>query len=138
VQRTKSLPLDGLLVVDFSRVLAGPLVAMTLGDLGADVIKVEAPHGDDTRRLASACGRPASCVVPLRGEPQQAVDRARLDYERIAARNGGAVNCEISGFGERAVRDLPGYDPSSTSRCSPTLPRAAPPSRSPCRSGPAA
>jgi len=42
--------LDGIFVVDFSRVLAGPLVAMTLGDLGADVVKVEAPGGDDTRR----------------------------------------------------------------------------------------
>ncbi|MFM9149179.1 MAG: CoA transferase, partial [Solirubrobacterales bacterium] len=35
--------LDGLLVADFSRVLAGPLAAMTLGDLGADVVKVEPP-----------------------------------------------------------------------------------------------
>lgn len=42
--------LENLLVVDLSRVLAGPLVAMTLGDLGADVIKVESPDGDDTRR----------------------------------------------------------------------------------------
>jgi crotonobetainyl-CoA:carnitine CoA-transferase CaiB-like acyl-CoA transferase len=43
-------PLDGVLVADFSRVLAGPLAAMTLGDLGADVIKVERPDGgDDTR-----------------------------------------------------------------------------------------
>ncbi|HEX6761316.1 MAG TPA: CoA transferase [Gaiellaceae bacterium] len=44
--------LDGLSVVDLSRVLAGPLVAQTLGDLGADVVKVESPDGDDTRRWA--------------------------------------------------------------------------------------
>src|SRR5215203_3954316 len=43
-------PLDGILVADFTRVLAGPLAAMLLGDLGADVVKVERPDGgDDTR-----------------------------------------------------------------------------------------
>ncbi len=42
-------PLDGLLIADFSRVLAGPYCTMLLGDLGATVIKVESPGGDETR-----------------------------------------------------------------------------------------
>ena len=42
-------PLDGLIVVDLSRVLAGPYSTMLLADMGATVIKVESPGGDDTR-----------------------------------------------------------------------------------------
>jgi crotonobetainyl-CoA:carnitine CoA-transferase CaiB-like acyl-CoA transferase len=42
-------PLAGLLVADFSRILAGPYATMLLADLGAEVVKVEGPAGDDTR-----------------------------------------------------------------------------------------
>ena len=42
-------PVAGLRVVEFARILAGPWIGQTLADLGADVVKVEAPGGDDTR-----------------------------------------------------------------------------------------
>ncbi|MCP9948519.1 CaiB/BaiF CoA transferase family protein [Actinomadura madurae] len=51
-------PLSGVLVADFSRILAGPYATMLLADLGADVVKVEGPKGDDTR----------SWTPPMRGD----------------------------------------------------------------------
>ena len=43
-------PLEGIKVIELARILAGPWAGQTLSDLGAEVIKVEAPEGDDTRR----------------------------------------------------------------------------------------
>lgn len=51
-------PLDGIVVADLSRVLAGPYATMLLADMGARVIKVESPRGDDTR----------SWMPPTRGD----------------------------------------------------------------------
>ncbi len=43
-------PLEGLKVIELARILAGPWAGQTLADLGADVLKIEAPAGDDTRK----------------------------------------------------------------------------------------
>ena len=43
-------PLAGLKVIELARILAGPWAGQTLSDLGAEVIKIEAPAGDDTRQ----------------------------------------------------------------------------------------
>ena len=84
-------PLDGIRVIDASRVLAGPFAAMLLGDLGADVIKVEPPEGDETRRWGPpwwgepADGRSAYFASVNRNKRSVILDlrtddgRARLD-----------------------------------------------------------
>lgn len=48
------LPLDGIRVVEISHMVMGPTCGMILGDLGAEVIKIEPVRGDGTRRLLGA------------------------------------------------------------------------------------
>ena len=91
------LPLTGIRVVDLSRVLAGPFATMLLGDLGADVIKVEPPDGDETRNwgppwwgdpadrrsayFASVNRNKRSVVLDLR------TDDGRVALDRLLARS---------------------------------------------------
>ena len=51
------MPLDGVRVIDLTTVISGPLATMTLGDQGADIIKIEQPNGGDfSRHVATRRG----------------------------------------------------------------------------------
>jgi crotonobetainyl-CoA:carnitine CoA-transferase CaiB-like acyl-CoA transferase len=94
-------PLDGIAVVDLSRVLAGPLVAMTLGDLGAEVIKVESPAGDDTRRWLPPVdteGRSAYHHTANRNKRSIALDLKSASDLELARRLCGRADVVVANF----------------------------------------
>ena len=87
-------PYAGLRVLELARVLAGPWIGQTLADLGAEVIKVESPEGDETRRwgppfLANADGSAADAAYfhsCNRGKESLVLDFRRMeDRERVVA-----------------------------------------------------
>jgi crotonobetainyl-CoA:carnitine CoA-transferase CaiB-like acyl-CoA transferase len=133
------LPLEGILVADFTRVLAGPLCTQLLGDQGARVIKVEEPRGgDETRRwgppfhgdfstyFLSVNRNKESIALDLRvdGEAaRQLIEQADVVIDNflpaqreallgdVLAVNPRVIHCSITGFdGDTAEANTPGYD----------------------------
>src|ERR1700724_1278017 len=87
--RTKGVPtaLDGLLVVDFTRVVAGPPCTQTLADFGAEVIKIENPDGgDDTRSYehADLAGESAAFVSLNRNKRGIVLDLTKSEARDVA------------------------------------------------------
>ncbi len=79
------LPLEGVRVLDFSRVLAGPLCAMIAGDLGADVVKVEGPDGDPVRALRPpVLGDDATYYLAVNRHRRNVVADLRDPFDRAA------------------------------------------------------
>ena len=123
----RKLPLEGLRVVEFTHMVMGPTCGMVLADLGAEVIKVEPPAGDNTRRLlGSGAGfyplfnrNKKSLVLDLQSpEGQEAVLRLiatadvvsenfkpgtmkklGLDYDTLKALNPKLIYATLTGFG---------------------------------------
>jgi crotonobetainyl-CoA:carnitine CoA-transferase CaiB-like acyl-CoA transferase len=89
--------LDGIRVLDLSRVLAGPWCTQTLADLGADVIKVERPgSGDDTRSWG-----------PPFLQDRQGVDTHEAAYYLGTNRNKRSITCDIAqSEGQALIREL--------------------------------
>ena len=129
--------LDGIKVLDLGRYQAGPRCAMVLGDLGAEVIKVEAPGGDESRGLGSVYwsvynrGK-KSITLNLRSAQGIAIlkslvpkvdmllqnfrpgvmDSMGLGYDVLKQLNRGLILINVSGFGQEGpYRDRPAYDP---------------------------
>ena len=111
-------PLDGIIVADFARVLAGPYATMLLADLGATVIKVESPGGDDTRSWMPPVYRDQasyfqavnrnkhSIVLDLKDEEDRQTARQIAARADVFIHNFKPGSIERLGFGYENVRAL--------------------------------
>lgn len=94
-------PLEGIRVIDFTRLLAGPYATMTLAELGADVIKIEQPEiGDETRHWGPPFIHGASAYFHAinRGKRSIALDLTRPEDKDIADRLIGSADVLVESF----------------------------------------
>ena len=92
-------PLAGLRVLDLTRVLAGPMTTQFLGDLGAEIIKVEPPGGDDTRSFPPHVGGESHYFVGLnRGKRGVVLDLRTTDGAETLRRLADACDVLVENF----------------------------------------
>lgn len=129
-------PLAGVRVLDFSVLLPGPFATSILGDLGADIIKVEPPGGDFARNMPEALFRVANrnkrnIALDLKHDESSAVilrlarwadiafetfrpgvaARLGIGYPHLSSLNQRIVYCALTGYGQSGPwRDAPGHD----------------------------
>jgi formyl-CoA transferase len=106
-------PLDGLVILDLSRILAGPTCTQLLGDLGAEVIKIESLEGDDTRQWGppfalDAEGNPtdlsAYFMSSNRNKKSVAVDLTDPEVQRLLHDLAGRADVVIENFKPGGLR----------------------------------
>jgi len=91
--------LDGIRVLDLTQVMAGPFCAMLLCDMGADVIKVESPSGDSTRRMPGAVGTDSPSFNAVnRGKRGLVADLKQPDGRDAVRRLAGTVDVLVENY----------------------------------------
>jgi crotonobetainyl-CoA:carnitine CoA-transferase CaiB-like acyl-CoA transferase len=114
-------PLAGLRVLELARVLAGPWIGQTLADLGADVVKVESPAGDETRAWGPPFAEDGSAAyfhACNRGKRAIALDFGDPADLELARRLAGAADVVVENFKVGGLRKF-GLDYASVSAANP-------------------
>ena len=100
-------PLEGLRVLDLSTMLAGPYGATILGDMGADVIKIESFFGDDSRQLGPRRGTERGPFLSLnRNKRDLALDLTREDAQKVFAEVAKSADILVTNVREPALSKL--------------------------------
>lgn len=116
-------PLTGVRVLDFSKVLAGPLCTQYLADMGAEVIKIEPVEtGDDTRAWPPFCGPGLGAVFMSvnRGKKSVAIDLKTEEGRELAYRLAATADVAIESFGTGVAERL-GIDEASLRKVQPDI-----------------
>ncbi|UPK05779.1 CoA transferase [Bradyrhizobium sp. 170] len=115
------LPMEGVRVLDLTNVMAGPYCTMVLGDLGAEVIKVESPEGDSTRTFEPQINNESYCFAVLnRNKKSIAVDMKAPEGRDVVMRIAAQSDIVIENFRPGVVKRL-GIDYESLCKVKPDI-----------------